>query len=57
MTTEIHTMAQCSRKLVVLLNKIQKLESKDELLPYKLDDIKSLARELEHESEFVSGIR
>ena len=57
MTTEIHTMAQCSRKLVVLLNKIQKLESKDELLPYKLDDIKSLARELENESEFVSGIR
>ncbi len=57
MTTEIHTMAQCSQKLVVLLNKIQKLESKDELLPYKLDDIKSLARELENESEFVSGIR
>ncbi len=56
MTTEIHTMAQCSQKLVVLLNKIKHMDHSI-MSKYDLDDVKSLARELENESEFISGIR
>ena len=49
-------MAQCSQKLVVLLNKIKSLDHMV-MSKYHLDDVKALARELENESEFISGIR
>jgi len=55
--TDIHTIAQCSKKLVVLLDKIKELPNRQDLYGYEIDDIKALARELNNESEFISGIR
>ena len=54
---DIHTVAECSKKLVVLLDKIKKLPSRQDLLGHDISDIKALAREIDNESEFVSGIR
>tara|TARA_Y100000590_G_scaffold109709_1_gene125048 strand:+ start:442 stop:612 length:171 start_codon:yes stop_codon:yes gene_type:complete len=55
--TQIHTIAECSKKLSVLLDKLDKLKENDPMLAYKIGDCKQLARELKNESEFVSGIR
>ena len=59
--TDIHTVAECSKKLVVLLDKIKALPANDNtnaaLLGHEISDIKALAREINNESEFVSGIR
>jgi|TARA_B110000263_G_C15260713_1_gene488692 hypothetical protein len=55
--TDIHTIAQCSMKLVVLLEKLDSLDKNDPSLKYKVEDVKALGRELERESEFISGIR
>jgi len=53
---DIHTVAECSKKLVVLLDKIKQMDHMV-MSKYHLDDVKALARELENESEFISGIR
>jgi len=53
---DIHTVAECSKKLVVLLDKISALDHMV-MSEYHLADVKALARELENESEFISGIR
>ena len=56
--TGLHTNKQCTTKLVALLGKIKKLDAKDITYNHaQLEDLKQLARELERESEFVSGIR
>jgi hypothetical protein len=55
--TDIHTIAECSKKLVVLLEKLELMNEDDPMLKYKVSDCKQLARELKNESEFVSGIR
>ena len=59
--TDIHTVAECSKKLVVLLDKIKGLPSTNNtnaaLLGHEISDIKALAREVDNESEFVAGIR
>ncbi len=54
---DIHTIAQCSAKLVVLLEKLDSLNIEDSQLRHKVEDVKALGKELENESEFVSGIR
>ena len=56
---DIHTVAECSKKLVVLLDKIKVLEvpKGNPLYANEIADIKVLAREINNESEFVSGIR
>ncbi len=54
---ELHTVAECTKKLVVLLNKVTDLQPNDPMLGHKVEDCKQLARELKNESEFVSGIR
>ena len=54
---DIHTVAECSKKLVVLLDKIKELPSRQDLYGHEIADIKALAREINNESEFVSGIR
>ena len=51
----IHTVAQCAQKLVALLTTIEQHSEKPS--KYDVANIKALARELENESEFVSGIR
>ena len=51
----VHNVAQCAQKLVVLLDKVEKLSAKP--TDYDIDDIKAIARELQRESEFVSGMR
>ena len=55
---DIHTVAECSKKLVVLLDKIKQLSpSQGDRLGHEISDIQALAREINNESEFVSGIR
>ena len=49
------TVAQCAQKLVALLDTVKSLP--DTPSEYDVANIKALARELENESEFVSGIR
>ena len=54
---DIHTIAECSKKLAVLLDKLGSLKDDDPMLKYKIGDCKQLAQELQNESEFISGIR
>ena len=56
--TGLHTDKECTQKLVALLDKVKELRATDITYNHTaLADIKALARELERESEFVSGIR
>jgi len=54
---DIHTVAECTKKLVVLLDKLIDIKEEDPMLRYKVSDCKQLAREIKNESEFISGIR
>ena len=54
---DIHTVAECTKKLVVLLDKLESIKEEDPMLKYKVSDCKQLAKELKNESEFISGIR
>ena len=55
---DIHTVAECSKKLVVLLDKIKQLPVRQgDRLGHEISDIQALAREINNESEFVSGMR
>ena len=51
----VHTVAQCAQKLVALLDTVKALP--DTPTEYDVANVKALAREIERESEFVSGIR
>tara|TARA_B100000029_G_C17350395_1_gene878662 strand:- start:297 stop:476 length:180 start_codon:yes stop_codon:yes gene_type:complete len=54
---DIHTIAECTKKLVVLLDKLDSLKEDDPMLKYKVADCQALAKELKNESEFISGMR
>tara|TARA_B100000497_G_C7496286_1_gene303363 strand:- start:520 stop:693 length:174 start_codon:yes stop_codon:yes gene_type:complete len=55
-----HNRIDCAIKLKALLDKLDELDSM-ELSParkkHTIEDCKALARELSHESEFISGIK
>ena len=52
-----HTVAQCNIKLIALLDKLDKLDSRDNMLPNKVDDCKTLARELRRETFYLNRQR
>lgn len=53
-----HEITQCNKKLVTLLDKIIEIDLKDTAhLAYRIDDCKSLARELSYERKFLHSSR
>jgi hypothetical protein len=49
-----HTITQCNQKLVVLLDKLNSIDTRNtHNLPHQIDDCKSLARELSHETKYL----
>tara|TARA_Y100001937_G_scaffold63671_1_gene87229 strand:- start:546 stop:713 length:168 start_codon:yes stop_codon:yes gene_type:complete len=48
-----HTVAECTKKLVVLLDKLTELDESDPLYRHKVADAKMLAQELSSEQEFL----
>lgn len=54
MTKPQHTIQECTKKLAVLIEKLQQIDTSDPMLRFKVDDAKMLAQELSHESDFLN---
>jgi len=52
-----HTISECNKKLVVLLDKLNNLNENDPLYRHKVADAKMLAQELSREREFLDRSR
>jgi len=52
-----HTVSECNKKLVVLLDKLQSISESDPLYRHKVADAKMLAQELSREREFLGRVR
>jgi len=48
-----HTVAECNKKLVALLDKLNSLDTTRSDLRFQVDDAKVLARELSRERDFL----
>tara|TARA_B100000073_G_C23517357_1_gene486394 strand:- start:62 stop:232 length:171 start_codon:yes stop_codon:yes gene_type:complete len=48
-----HTVKECNKKLVALLDKLNNLDTTRPDLRFQVDDAKVLARELSHETDFL----
>jgi len=48
-----HTISECNKKLVVLLDKLNNLNESDPMYRHKVADAKMLAQELSREREFL----
>ena len=57
MTKPQHTIQECTKKLAVLIEKLQQIDISDPMLRFKVDDAKMLAQELSHESDFLNRDR
>jgi len=53
----LHNISECAKKLVALLNAVERLDIKKTELPFLLDDTKALARELKNERQFLDTIK
>jgi len=49
-----HTIAECNKKLTVLLEKLNEIDTTDPMLRFKVDDAKMLAQELSRESDYLT---
>jgi hypothetical protein len=52
-----HTVSECNKKLVVLLDKLNNLSESDPMYRHKVADAKMLAQELSREREFLHRSR
>ena len=54
----MHDISECAKKLIVLLDVIEKIDRwNEDTLPYTIDQTKQLARELKNESELINKLR
>ena len=53
----MHNISECAKKLVALLDAVERLDKNKTELPFLLDNAKELARELKNETRFLDSIR